>query len=228
MRGTRPDRLAPGVIERHVHARPYATIVLEGGYEEAGDHGRFRVSAGDVLFHGAFSAHQDVIARARTVVLDLPLPMDLSLPARASAADIDAVVALAELDRTAASQRLVATMRPVEAREVEPADELGAALVAQTDRIGAWATAHGLVRETLSRNFRRLYGVDAARFRSEARARRAWRLMVESDLPLVEIAAITGHADQSHMTRAVRALTGRTPGAWRRVTSLQDPGGMAR
>jgi AraC-like DNA-binding protein len=216
------------VIARHVHARPYATIVLEGGYEEAGDHGRFRVAAGDVLFHGAFSAHQDVISMARTVVLDLPLPMDLSAPARGGAADLDAVVALAERDRAAASELLVATMQPLEARELEPADELGAALVAETGRIGAWSAAHGLVRETLSRHFRQLYGVDAARFRGEARARRAWRLVVDTELPLVEIAAITGHADQPHMTRAVRALTGRTPGAWRRVTSLQDPGGLAR
>jgi hypothetical protein len=72
MRGAAPDRLAAGVIARHVHARPYATIVLEGAYEEAGDHGRFRVSAGGVLFHGAFSTHQDVVGRARTVVSTCP------------------------------------------------------------------------------------------------------------------------------------------------------------
>jgi len=33
---------------------------------------------------------------------------------------------------------------------------------------------------------------------------------------LAEIAAVAGFADQSHMTRAVRALTGQTPGDWLR------------
>src|SRR4051812_6033515 len=101
MRGARPDRLAAGVIARHVHARPYATIVLEGGYEEAGAQGGFRGAGGDVLSHGAFSAPQDVIGGPRPVVLALPLPMDLSAPARGGAADLDAVVALAERDRAA-------------------------------------------------------------------------------------------------------------------------------
>jgi AraC-like DNA-binding protein len=67
------------------------------------------------------------------------------------------------------------------------------------------------------RQFRIAYGVDAATYRSEARTRHAWRRIVQTATPLVEVAADAGFADQSHMTRAVKALTGRSPGAWRKA-----------
>jgi len=44
-------------LARHVHAGSYAALVLSGRYEEAGDHGRFQVQVGDVVFHGRFEAH---------------------------------------------------------------------------------------------------------------------------------------------------------------------------
>jgi AraC-like DNA-binding protein len=91
--------------------------------------------------------------------------------------------------------------------------------------IGEWAERNGYSREWLSRRFRRLYGVDAALFRSEARSRRAWAKIVGSDEPLAHIAVGCGFADQSHMTRSVTRLTRHPPRAWRRnlaVTSVQE------
>jgi hypothetical protein len=38
-------------MPRHRHLQRYAAIVLSGGYVEAGDAGRMRVRAGDVLVH---------------------------------------------------------------------------------------------------------------------------------------------------------------------------------
>jgi transcriptional regulator GlxA family with amidase domain len=55
----------------------------------------------------------------------------------------------------------------------------------------------------------------AARFRVEARARRALREIMCTETPLVDIATAEGFADHAHMTRAVRALTGATPTHWR-------------
>src|SRR5262245_35105344 len=72
-----PSRLEPASeMTRHRHVAAYATLVLSGGYEEAGDAGRFRVSEGDILIHAPFSAHRDAIFRTGAVVLDLPLPFD--------------------------------------------------------------------------------------------------------------------------------------------------------
>ena len=64
---------AAAEIARHHHREPYATLVLAGAYEEAGDAGRIAVQEGAVLLHGPFSAHRDRVSAKRTVVLDLPL-----------------------------------------------------------------------------------------------------------------------------------------------------------
>lgn len=198
-------------------------MVLSGSYEEAGDAGRHRVRPGEVLVHGPFSAHCDRIAAVRTEVLDLPLPAGMVLPAHGRVADADAFVRLAAADPVRAAAMLPECIEPADARAEEPADRLAEALASgDVPAIGAWAAAHGLVRETLSRQFRQIYGIDAATYRAEARARNAWRMIVGTGAPLAEIAQASGHADQAHMTRAVRALSGHTPGAWRRVTSLQD------
>jgi AraC-like DNA-binding protein len=55
------------------------------------------------------------------------------------------------------------------------------------------------------------YGVGPTRYRIEARARFAWQMIIEG---VAEIAAAAGYADQAHMTREVKAFTGRSPGAW--------------
>ena len=44
-------------LSRHVHRHSYAALVLSGQYEEAGDLGRFRVQAGDVMLHDRFEGH---------------------------------------------------------------------------------------------------------------------------------------------------------------------------
>ena len=80
--------------------------------------------------------------------------------------------------------------------------------------IQAWAEAQGVARQTVFRGFRALYGVSPTRYRVEARARRAWKLIMAGDLSLAEAALTAGYADQAHMCREVKALTGHTPGAW--------------
>lgn len=225
-RSARPSLLPRGrEIALHRHEAPYATLVLAGRYEEAGDAGRHVVEAGDVLLHAPFSAHRDVVAPLRTSVLDLPLPLAAfaaePLPARGRLLDADAVARAAERDPEEARALLLGALVPEPGRgEHDLVDELGMALAGdQPPVIGGWADAHGRARETISRGFQRLYGASATAYRAEARARRAWRAIVFGTEPLVGIALATGHADQAHMTRAVRALTGRTPGAWRRLAS---------
>src|SRR3546814_781072 len=101
MRLLQPSQLpAAADIARHHHREPYATVVLTGAYEEAGDAGRMTARAGEVLLHGPFSAHRDRISAQRTVVLDLPLPFDgRDWPARGRIADPDRIGRL-EIGRT--------------------------------------------------------------------------------------------------------------------------------
>jgi AraC-like DNA-binding protein len=213
----RPVALETDEIGRHYHVQPYGTLVLEGGYEEAGDQGRFEVTAGDVLLHPAFSAHRDRIGRARTYVLDLPMPLDgRSWPGMARLENADLVIRVAATDLREAQALLIEGLKPVRREWSDPADRLADALSEDpsTSIIG-WTADKACSREWLSRRFKRLYAVDSALFRLEARSRLAWQRIVNSDEPLAQIAIECGFADQSHMTRAVGRLTGRSPKRWR-------------
>src|ERR1700757_2107306 len=85
------------VLGRHVHQTAYAALVLAGGYEEAGDHGRFQVRAGDVVFHDRFEGHLDRFSETAAVLLNLQLPAGCSFkPGIARVADLDSVVRLAK------------------------------------------------------------------------------------------------------------------------------------
>jgi AraC-like DNA-binding protein len=212
-----PVRLTASEIGRHYHERPYATLVVDGGYEEAGDQGRFTVSAGDLLLHPAFSAHRDIVRRPGSRVLDLPLPFDgRPWPGLGALRDPDLVIRTARRDAGEATGLLLEGLVAVTPTAETPADRLATALSDDpTLRIGDWAEANRHSPAWLARHFVRHYGVTSAMFRTEARARRAWRRIVSSAAPLAEIALACGFADQAHMTRAVGRLTGRPPSAWR-------------
>ena len=215
----RPSLLpAAADIARHRHREPYATVVLTGAYEEAGDAGRMVAGAGQVLFHGPFSAHRDRISAKRTVVLDLPLPFDgRDWPARARVVDPDHIVRLAERDPVEAVMALLDGLAPGQmAEEDDLPDQLSAALrTPAPPRIGAWAAASGRSREHVSRSFEKLYGVPPAAYRADCQAKRAWRMIVAGDDSLAGIAVEAGYADQAHMTRAVKRLSGMSPKRWR-------------
>lgn len=102
--------------------------------------------------------------------------------------------------------------------------ELAAALQSNPNlRLSDWAQSHSLAEETVSRGFQKVFGVSPSAYRAQQRSRRAWRMVVGGRDSLCEVAAQAGFCDQAHMTREVRAITGRTPGEWRRhVKWIQD------
>ena len=65
------------------------------------------------------------------------------------------------------------------------------------------------------RLFRRLTGLPPHRWHLCARIRRAQALLVNSNLPMIEIALIVGFADQSHFINVFRRQVGVSPGSWR-------------
>ncbi len=81
----------------------------------------------------------------------------------------------------------------------------------------------GIAPATLSRGFRTAFGTTAARYRANMQAQSALRQILSANEPLAAIANICGFADQAHLSRAIRTLTDRSPAAWRRVKSVQDP-----
>jgi AraC family transcriptional regulator len=68
----------------------------------------------------------------------------------------------------------------------------------------------------LSRTFRRTYGASLSSYVLRRRVELACTALTRhEDLPLARVAQETGFADQSHLCRSVRRVTGLTPGAWR-------------
>lgn len=212
--------VAPGSLPRHRHAEGYAAVVLAGAYEEAGDAGRRRVVPGDVVVHQAWEAHLNRTPGAGAEVLNLPLPA-AALSAFGRIDDIDGLVRLAAHDPEAAGEMLTRAFRPVAPGQADWPDLLAAALARGDDTpLACWAGRLGLTPEHLSRGFGRVFGVTPQRFRLEARARAALA-DITGPAPLAEVAAAHGFADQAHMTRSVRAVTGATPGAWKRSNSFK-------
>jgi AraC-like DNA-binding protein len=208
-------------IPRHRHAQAYAALLLEGAYEESGSFGRHRVGAGQVLLHRAFDAHLNRFDHRGARILNMLLECAPDFPLGA-VADPDRLARMAESDIAAAGRALTAQITPIEPVAADWPD-----LLAQDLRrdpglsLGEWAGRHGLAPATLSRGFARVFGTSPARFRAEARTQDALALL-NAGTPMAEVAAIAGFADQAHMTRAVGALTGRPPGHWREVKSVQD------
>lgn len=212
-------------IPRHRHGGAYVAVVLSGGYEECGGRGRFRVGPGDVLLHSAFDAHLDRVARTGATILNLGTEF---FPAFSHGRidDPDRVARLAERNVAQALADLEEQLHPSPVRVHDWPDLLATDLISDPDRrLDDWARAHGLAPATVSRGFDKVFGVSPKAFRLEARARTAYEWITNGSGSLADIAARAGFTDQPHMSRAVRALTGRSPGWWRgrsRVKSVQD------
>jgi AraC-like DNA-binding protein len=78
------------------------------------------------------------------------------------------------------------------------------------------ARACGLSRAHFARSFKATAGATPMQWLLAQRIDRAKNLLLNSGLPIDEIAHHCGFADQSHFTRAFAGRMGDTPGSWRR------------
>jgi len=212
------ERLAAGIdMPRHLHVEAYLTLVLRGRYRQLGYAGRLECAAGDLVLQPSFDCHRDEMLSAGLELLRLPWRRDMSFGGVYRGLDIEAIRRAAERDvreACALAGQALAAATPLAATD-DWTDSLAYRLRDGRTRIAALAEEFGLAREALSRGFSRIYGVSPVTFRNELRARRAALLILSSDSRLCDIAADAGFADQAHMTRGVRSLTGLPPASLR-------------
>jgi AraC-like DNA-binding protein len=205
------------LIRWHIHKRAYAALVLSGCYEEAGDSGRHLVQAGNVVLHEAFEAHLDRIPRLGATVVNVPLPAQYAFRSGvATVDDPDEIVRLVEKGDSEAAALLLWSGEITDPEFQDWPDELAASLTQNASlNFSRWSEAKGISGWDVSRGFAKVFGISPCAFRARARTRQAWRAIRTANTPLSAIAAHFGFADQAHMTRSVKTLTGKCPSVWR-------------
>jgi AraC-like DNA-binding protein len=208
-------------LPRHRHLRAYATVVLAGTFEESGYNGRIHATAGDVLIHPALDCHGNQMVSAGVKLIRLDWTDDSGIGGLYHLNDVDELAKAAEKDVIETTHLLKRALRekclPSHGQKNDWPDLLLADLAKNAaTEIGVWAEVNGLARETVSRGFAAAYGIAPSILRAELRARSAWLRITRGSERLCRIAVETGFADQAHMTRWIRRVTGAPPAVWRR------------
>jgi AraC family transcriptional regulator len=226
----------------HAHDEPFLTYVVRGGYRE-----RTRSTLRDcerhhLVVHPSGEIHADEFpAAARCLNIHFEkewrrrFDRALAVPALAASSVISEIIA-----RSARELRSPDAVSPmvIEGLMLELFGEL--ARCRTPDRAPRWlhavreeiesrfresltlvslATAANVHPVHLARSFRRHFGRTVGEMIRELRVRYA-RTRIPSGVPLRELAAEAGFADQSHLTRTFRSLTGTTPSAFRRAKGV--------
>lgn len=163
----------------------------------------------DALPFVAAAVSQDarLVAAIAAALKDLEAPFD-------GLARDDIVVALADalaaVDRSVARRPGSTLDRPALERARIHLDDCAANPVSSE----TLERQTGLDRFVLARQFRAAFGTSPYHYHVMRRLGRA-RVLLRQGMPLAEIAAACGFADQSHLTRQFRRAYGVTPGRWR-------------
>jgi AraC family transcriptional regulator len=237
-------RYAPGVMATHSHDTPSLTVVLSGRYQEtirgrADWHG-----PGALLFCPSSEPHAQLFAPTGAVKLSLsPAPTMLDyLADRLPLAEAPSAVAtalvrlgwrmaeelrLADQHSRAALEGLSWEMVALFGRHGGRTDAEGSAKVAEARdhilanlaqplSVAGLAALCDVHPARLTRAFRRAFGVGPGEYQRALRLKQALALVGETDAPLSEVALMCGFCDQSHFSRAFKAMYGCTPAAFRR------------
>jgi AraC family transcriptional regulator len=218
------------VLGTHRHREPYAALVLSGSYVETGPDGAWTCQAGDLVLHPPFHLHADRMSARGAKVLNFVWPLAFPPALGMSTYTVVRPQRPERIERSVQRDPLSALAEAVIEGEVcapaAPSDWCSRIAVALTNRtpspVGLLARNEGISPEHASRAFRARYGVSPATFRAEQRLRDVLHLLVETCDALSDVASRAGYADQSHMSRAVKAVTGLSPQRLRRILQTQS------
>jgi AraC family transcriptional regulator len=230
-------------VAEHQHEAPYFSLLLEGAYEERGDGFDLRYEPYTLVFHAARTAHEDrmlgpcrffaadLLPKWKTVIAELggerahvfelsggdPIWLVLRLYreflAREESADVAVEALMYELCTHVAKPSHDESHEPAWLAIADDAVREG---YREPLDLAALASSANVHPTHLCRTFRRFRGQAISDAMTGARVQFVARRLTESQAPLADIAAEAGFADQSHMTRVFKRVTGCPPGDHRR------------
>lgn len=230
-------------IPEHAHDGAYLCLAVSGAFRERSGHAEREIRAGMVVLHRRGEKHADNFGPRPASCLNVAFAPGWSERRadwlagegpvlQASPGAVGALVARlahefeqrdesSELALEGLTMELLAFfLRAGERQERGPPAWLAATIeqlrLQERVSLAELARAAGVHPSTLARSFRRFQGCSIGAFRRRWRVERALQALRSSDAPLAEIAVRMGFADQSHLTRALRAAVGLTPAALRR------------
>lgn len=235
----------PGLrLPRHDHDFSNITVVIDGAIEEITDAGEHVGYSGGVVAKPAGSVHANRVRAggARTLAIELTPrsrfareiergAWSWTVDARQACAALAVYRALytasstTELDARVAE--LVVAVTTVAAAGAAPAWVASAKSLldgcfCQSIKFADIAGELGLHPVYLSRAFRLYTGTSMTEYVRSLRLRDARRLLADSTGTLALVAAESGFADESHLSRVFRRAMHVTPGVYRRVCNPRE------
>jgi AraC family transcriptional regulator len=239
-------------LSRHMHVRPYLSILVSGSYRESCGSSALDCIPGQAIFHGSGEVHSDqffddggellnleilpefeqrlrddgIRADLRTW-LNHPYCLELALKLRHELRVPDAVSELA-----------------VEGLAMELAAHVLRGRLARTEREGHWIDRiDATLREQfckppsltelaemvhvhpvhVARTFRKRLHCSVGEYVRMLRLAAACQRLRQTDVPIAEIAAEAGFADQSHLSRTLKRYLGISPMSLRRASQGFPP-----
>ncbi|MEO8575388.1 MAG: AraC family transcriptional regulator [Gemmatimonadales bacterium] len=220
----------------HEHDATHICVVLDGGFVEREKHGWRDVAPGTVRVSGA--ARHDIDfspAGATCLVLEVDDPPFSPLAAAKFIENDNRLGSLAReisnhswkrdpagrvRTNNLTTEFLAQIVRRLSGKTTTPPPWLERIRDLIHDTTGSTsvedlAREAGVHRVHLARTFRDHYGVPVTRYARQVRVQSALTLLATGSISLSQLAHEAGFADQSHLTREVRAAVGSTPGAIR-------------
>lgn len=237
-------------IDLHEHALAYFTLLVAGKYEETHEDVTARYEPFSIAFHPPKLVHWDQMGDDTTLFaielgeewqariglhfdtsawrLELQHGEAVWLAVRLLNQFVDEELDALEADAVVSEMlgialRLVDRDRPQRAW-VNAVKTLLRERYAEHLSLEVLAERAGVHPASLARGFRLDEGATIGDYVSRLRVQHACRLVSNDAMSLADVAAACGFADQSHLTRVFKSVTGLTPGLFRERRIL-DSGG---
>lgn len=234
----------------HYHARPYLSFVVQGTLRERNGRQDHHYETGSLHFHPAGEPHAVCMGGAGATCLSI---IPLGQPAeRLSRASLSPSPGHAPFPLGLLAARCHRELRATDSASDLALEALGLELVARLMRIPpprerrapAWLPevrdylhAHalepvrlaelsalaGIHEGHLVRAFRRHVGATPGAYLRGLRIEHARQALLDSEVPIAELALAAGFSSQAHFTRLFHRLVGATPAAYRRAHGRGKP-----